>query len=444
MNQKMKRVYLWGFFFVCLFGGLWMTAGNTYASSYHQHLSRPDITDTSVPSDVQQPVVIRKTDPNGTQLQDAEISVVDSNGVVQKNIVTTYKATTLNMAEGTYFLHETDAPAGYQKAADVTFNVKVIPDSRNGETITMQRNITNYDAENKSRIQFSDGAWHDAENGILYQFNSVWADWFRNTQAADAYYSQETTAGTYLISYGTENKLKLLMDSPVYEGRDMAALQKELIYLINHGYNGTAFSGLSNATSYAATQLAIFQAINDRTFVSDEEIMDQWNNGDAKDYLEQYFFFRHLDEVESTLDMDAALTKSDELLTAAKQAAADENYDPVEYYMLYFYKANESNYENYGMFPDWISAAKVTSMEVIMVDEKEATETTETTEKETPKEEQETPKEEKETPKTEKKTVNAQTVQTNGVQTGSAVHTMMWTIAAISALGAAAAVRKEM
>jgi uncharacterized surface anchored protein len=94
------------------------------------------VDDSSIPDDLTQPVIIQKTDPNGAQLSGAELSVVDSNGVVQTNIVTTYNTTTLNLSKGEYFLHESGAPDGYQKAQDIWFSVNPTVDSRNGNDIS--------------------------------------------------------------------------------------------------------------------------------------------------------------------------------------------------------------------------------------------------------------------------------------------------------------------
>ncbi|MGI6511500.1 MAG: SpaA isopeptide-forming pilin-related protein [Catenisphaera adipataccumulans] len=113
---------------------------------------------TSLPDDLTQPVIIQKTDPNGAQLSGAELSVVDSNGVVQTNIVTTYNTTTLNLSKGEYFLHESGAPDGYQKAQDIWFSVNPTVDSRNGKR-HFDRQCSVYWTDRKRRRAAGYGIW---------------------------------------------------------------------------------------------------------------------------------------------------------------------------------------------------------------------------------------------------------------------------------------------
>lgn len=443
MNHKLKRASLLVFFFVCLFGGLWIAAGNTYASSYRQQLAPAPTVDDSVPDDLTQPVIIQKTDPNGAQLQDAEISVVDSNGVVQTNIVTTYDVTMLNMSKGEYFLHESGAPDGYQQAEDIWFSVNPTVDSRNGKHISTEdvqfTGITNLG-----------GVRQDTEFGkIVYCINPEIKT--SNSVGVASVQPMSVEDPEYFIVYGSKENLSAALSGSSYNDQTLNNLNSKFNYLVNQGYKkiGEPFEGMTDEQSYAATQLAIWATIQPETCHIDLEssvLVDGWKIWDNLEEWNGYelpqddafrIFINRLYNINvgpeyfdsEEAGRDIIIAKAKELFENAQNSdeLAKTKYD---HYMLYY---NEQ-YGN-GEIPEFqnlISAADPSDPIIVtMIDEP------------IPEEPEETPEEEQETPKKEKKTVNAQTVQTSGVQTGSAVHTMLWTMMMISAFGAAMFIKKE-
>ena len=71
-------------------------------------------------------VVTTKVDENGAPLKGAVLQILDSNGNVVDEWTSNGEAHTSLLTEGTYTLHEKEAPEGYQLAADKTFTVEVI------------------------------------------------------------------------------------------------------------------------------------------------------------------------------------------------------------------------------------------------------------------------------------------------------------------------------
>jgi hypothetical protein len=255
----------------------------------------------------------------------------------------------------------------------------------------------------------------------------------------------------------------VLLPGQADSGQAYDKLTAEFNYLVNQGYKklGEPFEGMTDAQSYAATQLAIWATLEPGVrqmqygFNSGWAIWDnpqnfEFNNG-SQIYGQAAAFLNFANLLynddpaintyymseESSTDRDTIIAKAKELFENAQNAdeLANTQYD---HYMLYYseqdgYCGTASEYQNLISAADSSDPITITMIDEPIPEEKE----------ETPKEEKETPKEEKKTPKAETKTVNTQTVQTNGVNTGTTTNMMMWAMTAISALGAAMLIKKE-
>ncbi|MBB5182528.1 SpaA isopeptide-forming pilin-related protein [Catenisphaera adipataccumulans] len=427
MKSTMKRVSLYAFFFVCLFAGFCFVQTNAYASTNETtegiacdvncDTEEPPLTDENPPEDLEQPILIHKIDENGNQIKDAELELTDQDGN-STEIVTTDDATVVNLPDGEYTLHEKNAPDGYQKSDDVSFQVKPVPDPR-----TTDENLKTFNkgAGINSRIgAISDGeaagVWIDTEGygAIVYQL--------------EMYYQPSEEAGetTYTISYMTKNNR-----NAYYGGDNMVAdpetIDRRIAYLLNYGYKGTPFSGMSHAESYVATQIAIwaiFQEMPREAILNftDDEIQTALNiiyppTSDGQPLIPDL-----------TVNTSSIRIKMSELYNDALTKADQAKY---RHYVVYSSSIRGMTFYGEG-FTDYISLGFVTPGHVFMLDLPEETTDTEKTNTTTT-----------ETTNDQGVYVQAaQTSRTGGVNTAASTQTAIYFMGAIVVIGAAIMMKK--
>jgi hypothetical protein len=388
VKSTMKRVSLYAFFFVCLFAGFCFVQTNAYASTNETtegiacdvncDTEEPPLTDENPPEDLEQPILIHKIDENGNQIKDAELELTDQDGN-KTGIVTTEKSTVINLPEGEYTLHEKNAPDGYQKSDDVSFQVKPVPDPRTTDENLKTFNVNTGTNDQNSRIGVildgeAAGVWIDTKGygAIVYRLE--------NFIQPDASIFGGTT---YTISYMTKNNRDAYYR---HAGMtvDPEVIDRRIAYLLNYGYKGTPFTGMSHAESYIATQLTMDLIFSEAPANIISISLEDPDFQNSLQYAVKTFIYPNLTEENMpAYDIMSVLNKIDSLYNDILKNANQANY---RHYVVYS-SSNREKIDGSG-YTDYISLGFVTPGHVFMLDlpeetttdtEKTNTTTTETT-----------------------------------------------------------------
>ena len=220
-------------------------------------------------------VNISKTDNPGKALAGAQLKVshkaADGTVVTDAEWTSETSAHTLSLAAGTYTLTEVQAPAGYNKAPDQTFEVKaVVPEAtNNGGSYTVGEHSMRTDS---SLI---------ADNG-----SETVTPWYCFNYGKH----QPREGNSYTKSEGTKD----LFEKMAQQKRTGVDLYSNVLRVINNGYPNNASKikekfSLSNEDFYKATQRALW-------YYTDSFDLHDKNVGD--------FTREHLDAIEALINSE--------------------------------------------------------------------------------------------------------------------------------------------
>ncbi|MCR4950143.1 MAG: hypothetical protein K6A40_02340 [Solobacterium sp.] len=222
-------------------------------------------------------VYVLKTDENGNALAGAKLAVIDQKtGKTVDTIVSAKQKQAVNGLESgkTYILRETEAPAGFRKAADVTFTPKAdqvltvtMKDSRNPVTVSLKK--TDSSGRHLSGAEFS--VCEKGSDTVLYTIREQ-----------DGAYTVKDAARllnghTYVIretktpaGYVTALPVSFTVPETVNSGQVLQVTMKDpRISVLKTDETGTALTG------------AVLQVREKDS----GEIRDEWTSGTEKHYI---------------------------------------------------------------------------------------------------------------------------------------------------------------
>ena len=155
------------------------------------------VTDTSEPikvsmqDDITRIEILKIDSSTGSPLAGAHLQVLDSQGKVVADFMSTEEAYTINkLPVGKYTLHEVSAPSGHVTATDIPFEVK---DSSEPVKVTMQDDITRVEI---LKVDAYGNPLAGAHLQVLNHNGEVVADW---TSTGEAYSITKLPIGTYTL-----------------------------------------------------------------------------------------------------------------------------------------------------------------------------------------------------------------------------------------------------
>ena len=135
--------------------------------------------------------ILKIDSSTGSPLAGAHLQVLDSQGKVVADFMSTEEAYTINkLPVGKYTLHEVSAPSGHVTATDIPFEVK---DSSEPVKVTMQDDITRVEI---LKVDAYGNPLAGAHLQVLNHNGEVVADW---TSTGEAYSITKLPIGTYTL-----------------------------------------------------------------------------------------------------------------------------------------------------------------------------------------------------------------------------------------------------
>ncbi|MBQ9058867.1 MAG: VaFE repeat-containing surface-anchored protein, partial [Atopobiaceae bacterium] len=183
-------------------------------------------------------VIIEKINPSGEYVSGAGLQILtDPDNKIVKEFTSNGTAQEFELSVGKYILREVSVPAGYQKAADVSFTVTAMNKETVAESVLPKGTVTA--TGNTDALQ-----WIHADNGSIAAY------------CLQLSKNNPTTRG---VAYNETNAsaVNQLDSRRVYPNTDIAAAIARVLYA-GYGSNATGIvSGLSDYEAQLATAIAV-------------------------------------------------------------------------------------------------------------------------------------------------------------------------------------------